>query len=261
MDSRAASRQTRAGRRHHPGQARGQPRRRFTTAHELVRYLMAHHVPDQPGWFTRKSSDFLRVTAKDGDPRQRREIEANRFATVMLMPPHLLRAAWQPFATPIRGTFLRSPATSRSARRRRLGPTFSATRKIAIGMAGDGRMQRSYRISQPRLSGPHRCGVSPDYLELVRLPTCAISGHRVPSESGPKMFCDSKYPSFAKSRGTMWISVQMYSPRRAVRILALSRYAAHPVTWCKTHRANAASSAASPSAARQSPVCASSPPG
>lgn len=56
----------------------GEPRRRFTIAPELSHFLMAHHVPDQPGRFLCKSSDLLRLTAKEGDQRQRREVEATR---------------------------------------------------------------------------------------------------------------------------------------------------------------------------------------
>ena len=78
----------------------GEPRRRFTIAHELAHFLMARHVPDQPGRFLCKRSDLLRLTAKEGDQRQRREVEANRFASLMLMPPHLLRSAMAAFREP-----------------------------------------------------------------------------------------------------------------------------------------------------------------
>ena len=47
----------------------GEPRRRFTIAHELSHFLMAHHIPDQPDRFSYKTSDMLRITAKAGDPR------------------------------------------------------------------------------------------------------------------------------------------------------------------------------------------------
>ena len=53
----------------------GEPRRRFTIAHELGHLLMAHHVPDQSCRFICKKSDLLGFTAKGGDQRQRREIE------------------------------------------------------------------------------------------------------------------------------------------------------------------------------------------
>ena len=42
----------------------GEPRRRCTTAHELGHFLMAHHIPDQPGRFLCESSNPLRLTAK-----------------------------------------------------------------------------------------------------------------------------------------------------------------------------------------------------
>ncbi len=37
----------------------GEPRRRFTLAHELGHFLMAHHVPDEPGRFVCKGADLL----------------------------------------------------------------------------------------------------------------------------------------------------------------------------------------------------------
>ena len=40
---------------------------------------------------------MLRITAKADDPRQRREVEANRFASLLLMPPHLLRGTMTEF--------------------------------------------------------------------------------------------------------------------------------------------------------------------
>ncbi len=132
----------------------GEPRRRFTIAHELAHFLMAHHVPDQPGRFTCKSSDLLRVTAKEGDRRQRREVEANRFATLLLMPPHLLRAAMAAFREPnlqhvltLAGDFAVGKETAA-----RVYVQYHPER-IAIVVAGDGRVQRCYRhLSFPPLT-------------------------------------------------------------------------------------------------------------
>ncbi|WP_311274919.1 ImmA/IrrE family metallo-endopeptidase [Methylobacterium sp. WCS2018Hpa-22] len=124
----------------------GEPRRRFIIAHELGHFLMAHHVPDQPGRFQCKSSDLLRVAAKEGDQRQRREVEANRFASLLLMPPHLLRAAMAAFPGPDLQHVLAL------ARDFGVGKETAARayvqyhpERIAIVVAGNGRVQRCYR--------------------------------------------------------------------------------------------------------------------
>jgi Zn-dependent peptidase ImmA (M78 family) len=124
----------------------GEPRRRFTIAHELGHFLMAHHVPDQPGRFLCKSSDLLRAKAKAGDERQRREVEANRFATLMLMPPHLLREAMAAFREPDLQHVLalaRDFAVAKETAARAYVQYHSG--RIAIVVAGNGRLQRCYR--------------------------------------------------------------------------------------------------------------------
>jgi Zn-dependent peptidase ImmA (M78 family) len=157
----------------------GEPRRRFTIAHELGHFLMAHHVPDQPGRFLCKSSDLLRVTAKAGDQRQRREVEANRFATLMLMPPHLLRGAMASFREPDLQHVLelaRDFAVGKEAAARAYVQYHPA--RIAIVVAGNGRVQRCYRsLSFPAIicavggpvptgslyhGSPHRPGTASD---------------------------------------------------------------------------------------------------
>ncbi|KQP03422.1 ImmA/IrrE family metallo-endopeptidase [Methylobacterium sp. Leaf93] len=124
----------------------GEPRRRFTIAHELGHFLMAHHVPDQPGRFLCKSSDLLRVHAKEGDQRQRREVEANRFATLVLMPPHLLRGAMAAFREPNLQqvlTLARDFAVGKETAARAYVQYHPE--RIAIVVVGNGRVQRCYR--------------------------------------------------------------------------------------------------------------------
>ncbi|WP_018044648.1 ImmA/IrrE family metallo-endopeptidase [Methylobacterium sp. 88A] len=135
----------------------GEPRRRFTIAHELGHFLMAHHVPDQPGRFLCKSSDLLHLTAKVGDERQLREVEANRFATLVLMPPHLLREAMAAFREPDLQHVLalaRDFAVGKEAAARAYVQYHPE--RIAIVVAGNGRVQRCYRsLSFPTIV----CGV------------------------------------------------------------------------------------------------------
>jgi Zn-dependent peptidase ImmA (M78 family) len=163
----------------------GEARRRFTIAHELGHFLMGHHVPDRPDRFLCKSSDLLRFTAKDGDRRQQRETEANRFATLMLMPPHLLRGAMAAFPAPDLQHVLGL------ARDFAVGKETAARvyvqyhpERIAIVTAGNGRVQRCYRnLSFPDLL----CGVGSP------VPTGSLfhdSAHR-PNHAGDVAACSA----------------------------------------------------------------------
>ncbi|WP_456685613.1 ImmA/IrrE family metallo-endopeptidase [Bradyrhizobium sp. P5_C11_2] len=170
----------------------GEPRRRFTIIHELGHFLMAHHVPDQPGRFLCKSSDLLRITAKEGDQRQRREVEANRFASLMLMPPHLLRGAMAAFHKPDLQHVLvlaRDFAVRKKAAAR--GYVQYHPERIAIVVAGNGRVQWFYRsLSFPAII----CAVGSP------VPTGSLyrsSPHR------PRTACET-----AACRPDLWIDVK-----------------------------------------------------
>ena len=145
----------------------------------LVATLRAHHVPDQPGRFLCKSSDLLRLTAKPGDPRQRMEMEANRFASLVLMPPPLLRGAMEAFREPDLQHVLilaRDFAVGKEVAARAYVQYHPE--RIAIVVAGNGRVQRCYRsLSFPAIScavgspvptrshyhvGPHRLNIASD---------------------------------------------------------------------------------------------------
>lgn len=66
-------------------------RRRFTIGHELGHFLMASHVPDRAGRFLCSRKDLNLLAAKEGDRRARMEVEANRFSSLILLPPPHLR--------------------------------------------------------------------------------------------------------------------------------------------------------------------------
>jgi Zn-dependent peptidase ImmA (M78 family) len=74
-------------------QASPPPRRRFTIAHELAHFLIPTHMPDSPGRFLCSRVDLMTLTAKENDRRARMEVEANRFAALILIPPPMLRRA------------------------------------------------------------------------------------------------------------------------------------------------------------------------
>lgn len=67
-------------------------RRRFTIAHELGHFLIPSHIPNAQGRFLCSRKDMALLTAKEVDRRAKMEVEANRFASLILMPPPALRS-------------------------------------------------------------------------------------------------------------------------------------------------------------------------
>jgi Zn-dependent peptidase ImmA (M78 family) len=68
-------------------------RRRFTIGHELGHFLMPTHVPDTVGRFLCSRQDMMRLSAKENDRRAKMELEANKFSSLILIPPPALRNA------------------------------------------------------------------------------------------------------------------------------------------------------------------------
>ena len=60
-------------------------RRRFTIAHELGHFLIPTHVPDTLGRFLCSREDMRLLSAVEHDRRGRMEVEANRFASLILI--------------------------------------------------------------------------------------------------------------------------------------------------------------------------------
>jgi Zn-dependent peptidase ImmA (M78 family) len=67
-------------------------RRRFTIGHELGHFLIPTHMPVQNGRFLCSRDDMTRWTSQENDRYARMEVEANRFASLLLMPPPKLKA-------------------------------------------------------------------------------------------------------------------------------------------------------------------------
>ena len=68
-------------------------RQRFTMGHELGHFLIPSHMPDKAGRFLCSREDMNLLSAKENDRRARMEAEANRFASLLLIPPPALRKA------------------------------------------------------------------------------------------------------------------------------------------------------------------------
>jgi Zn-dependent peptidase ImmA (M78 family) len=159
-------------------------RRRFTIAHELGHFLMPSHVPDQPGRFLCKSSDLRRMNAGEGDRRQRMEVEANRFASLILMPPPALRLAMRGCRKP---DIQHIPTLARqfNVSREAMARTYAQYHEepIAIVVTHDGKVLRHYKkLSFPFITcannspvpagslyhrGPHERGIGSDFAACI----------------------------------------------------------------------------------------------
>lgn len=66
-------------------------RRRFTIAHELGHFLMPSHLPSEEGRFLCSRNDLSLLSTTENDRRGRMEVDANRFAALILMPPPIIK--------------------------------------------------------------------------------------------------------------------------------------------------------------------------
>lgn len=66
-------------------------RQRFTIGHELGHFLIPTHMPAANGRFLCSREDLRLLSAKENDRRAVMEVEANRFSSLILIPPPLLR--------------------------------------------------------------------------------------------------------------------------------------------------------------------------
>lgn len=121
-------------------------RRRFTLGHELGHFLMPSHLPDTEGRFLCSQSDMLLLKPKEGDRRAKMEVEANRFSSLILMPPPALRIEIAKKSAPSLEHML-SLATkfdvSKDAMARAYAEYHSET--IAFVVVHDGKVVRNYR--------------------------------------------------------------------------------------------------------------------
>ncbi|RYM32729.1 ImmA/IrrE family metallo-endopeptidase [Bradyrhizobium elkanii] len=66
-------------------------RRRFTIGHELGHFLIPTHLPGKDDRFLCSLKDLLALDPKIADRRIRWEAEANRFSSLLLVPPPIFR--------------------------------------------------------------------------------------------------------------------------------------------------------------------------
>lgn len=121
-------------------------RQRFTIGHELGHFLIPTHKPPGEAGFQCTRADMLRQTAKQDDRRAGMEVEANRFSSLILIPPPFLRKTPQ-FKKPPDLQHIPQLArqfdVSKEAMARAYAETFPEP--IAIIVTQNGRVLRSYR--------------------------------------------------------------------------------------------------------------------
>jgi IrrE N-terminal-like domain len=122
-------------------------RRRFTIGHELGHFLMVHHKPNDSR-FLCTAEDMARQASRQEKltPAQRWEVEANEFASLILMPPPLWRKATATYRHPDLShiaALRRAFKVSNDAAAR----TYASYHEEAVGVAvvKDGVLLRVYR--------------------------------------------------------------------------------------------------------------------
>lgn len=152
-------------------------RQRFTIAHELGHFLIPSHIPSPDGRFLCKASDLLALSAKEGNRRMQMEVEANRFASLILMPPKMVKADLAKSAEPNISQIIRM-ASRYEVSKEAMGRAYAVFRpeRLAIVHSKDGRLVRHYPGRNfPRLTLPRN----------AELPRQALLKRRAHSKGTP----------------------------------------------------------------------------
>ena len=75
-------------------------RRRFTVGHELGHFLIPTHMPGNDGKFLCSREDMRRWSVSESSAYARKEVEANKFAALLLLPPQKLKGFVGKFRDP-----------------------------------------------------------------------------------------------------------------------------------------------------------------
>jgi hypothetical protein len=128
--------------------SRSRQRRRFSIAHELGHFLIPAHMPPSDGQFLCSAEQLRLLAQKDQDRRARMEVEANRFAALLLMPPPLLRARLREKRHP-QLEHLVALADMFDVSKEAMARAYAEhhDEPVAVLIWSDGRLVRSYRSS------------------------------------------------------------------------------------------------------------------
>src|SRR6266508_558410 len=160
-------------------------RQRFTIGHELGHFLIPAHKPSSDQGFQCTRADMLRQSAKPNDRRAQMEVEANKFSSLILIPPPFLRIEFRKQPSPNLEHIQQLTAdfqVSKEAMARAY--TEFHPEQVAIVITQNGQVRRSYRNrikfpfiqiqrgrNVPRGSvfhrGPHKAGVASNICECI----------------------------------------------------------------------------------------------
>jgi Zn-dependent peptidase ImmA (M78 family) len=121
-------------------------RRRFTIGHELAHLLIPTHQPGQRDRFLCSMDDLLALDPKVADRRKRWEAEANRFSSLILIPPPIFREEANLGKDPDLQDVVQLAARYEVSKEV-AGRTYVDYRRepVAFILTHDGRVLRSYR--------------------------------------------------------------------------------------------------------------------
>jgi Zn-dependent peptidase ImmA (M78 family) len=172
-------------------------RRRFTIGHELGHFLIEMHKPVKGDTFLCSRDDMSTWSAAENNIYARMEVEANRFAALMLMPPPLLRPYLAKTGDPKIDVVLslhEDFGVSKDAAARAY--TQFHGDPIAIAIVHDGKLLRAYRAPKapalcvnqgdaiPKPSNYWRTrGTGVEMTELTEVP----AGHWLSSDWGKRL--------------------------------------------------------------------------
>jgi Zn-dependent peptidase ImmA (M78 family) len=129
-------------------------RRRFTIGHELGHFCIPTHMPVKGDAFLCSRDDMRLWSAAEQDRYARMEVEANRFAALLLMPPPMLRAYLAKRGDPTLSDVVaihNDFEVSKDAAARAYAQHHD--QQIAIAVVQNGKVLRVYRhIKFPKLS-------------------------------------------------------------------------------------------------------------
>lgn len=164
---------------------RPRTRQRFSIGHELGHFLIPTHIPNAEGRFLCSRDDMRMLSAKENDRRARMEVEANRFASLILIPPPAFRQDLKN-STEADLTHMVSLARRYDVSKEAMARTYANyhNEKIAILISKDGKIVRSYRNStsfpfiQPSIGqkipngslyhrSGHNIGTATDFAECI----------------------------------------------------------------------------------------------
>lgn len=141
-------------------------RRRFTIAHELGHFLMPSHLPSPDGRFLCKLQDMMTLKGGETDKRLKMEVEANRFASQILMPPPKFRV---------------DAAASKDPE---LGHLCSIAKKYDVSKEAAGRAYVRFREEPVALVVTQNGKVLRDYRDPLKFPNLSVArGRMVPDHS------------------------------------------------------------------------------